>query len=138
MDGERPSAAPLVVYTSRANSHPFQDRHIYCQDSVKIGRSVARAHPAPANAIFDCKVLSRNHALLWFEDNKVSEPNIIIRPSSLTQFRAKNILCFCFTVYKFLLKIPVNVDSVRLINCFRSMNFIQFHHRNCNVHTNMS
>ncbi|XP_067932386.1 sarcolemmal membrane-associated protein-like isoform X2 [Watersipora subatra] len=70
MDGDRSSAAPLVVFTSRPNSHPFQERHIYCQDPVKIGRSVARAHPLPTNAIFDCKVLSRNHALLWFEDDK--------------------------------------------------------------------
>lgn len=66
-------AAPLVVFTSRPNSHPFQERHISCQDPIKIGRSVARYHPAPTNAIFDCKVLSRNHALLWFEDNKVGD-----------------------------------------------------------------
>ena len=38
----------------------------------KIGRSVARFRAAPNNAIFDCKVLSRNHALLWFENGKVS------------------------------------------------------------------
>jgi hypothetical protein len=38
---------------------------------VKIGRSVARARAAPNNAIFDCKVLSRNHALLWYENGKV-------------------------------------------------------------------
>ena len=74
MEGERVimPAAPLVVFTSRPNSHPFQERHISCQDPIKIGRSVARYHPAPTNAIFDCKVLSRNHALLWFEDDKVS------------------------------------------------------------------
>ena len=78
MEGDRSTASPLVVFTSRPNSHPFQERHIYCQDPVKIGRSVARAHPAPTNAIFDCKVLSRNHASLWFEDNKVSESLVII------------------------------------------------------------
>lgn len=37
---------------------------------VKIGRSVARARAAPNNAIFDCKVLSRNHALLWYSSGK--------------------------------------------------------------------
>ena len=37
----------------------------------KIGRSVARSRAATNNAIFDCKVLSRNHALLWFENGKV-------------------------------------------------------------------
>merc|ERR1719228_2069090 len=38
--------------------------------SVKVGRSVARARPVQTNAIFDCKVLSRNHALLWYENGK--------------------------------------------------------------------
>merc|ERR1719228_3204643 len=37
---------------------------------VKVGRSVARARPVQTNAIFDCKVLSRNHALLWYENGK--------------------------------------------------------------------
>merc|ERR1719350_1543699 len=37
---------------------------------VKVGRSVARARPVNTNAIFDCKVLSRNHALLWYENGK--------------------------------------------------------------------
>merc|ERR1719447_931769 len=37
---------------------------------VKVGRSVARARPIQTNAIFDCKVLSRNHALLWYENGK--------------------------------------------------------------------
>ena len=32
---------------------------------------MARARAAPNNAIFDCKVLSRNHALLWYENGKV-------------------------------------------------------------------
>jgi len=31
---------------------------------------VARARPLNTNAIFDCKVLSRNHALLWYENGK--------------------------------------------------------------------
>lgn len=40
------------------------------EQPVKIGRSVARARAAPNNAIFDCKVLSRNHALLWYSSGK--------------------------------------------------------------------
>lgn len=31
---------------------------------------MARARPINNNAIFDCKVLSRNHALLWYENGK--------------------------------------------------------------------
>ncbi|XP_058856455.1 sarcolemmal membrane-associated protein-like isoform X4 [Acipenser ruthenus] len=60
-----PSA--LAVFTCRPNSHPFQERHVYLDEPVKIGRSVARCRPAQNNATFDCKVLSRNHALIWFD-----------------------------------------------------------------------
>lgn len=40
---------------------------MYLEEPVKIGRSVARCRPAQNNATFDCKVLSRNHALVWFD-----------------------------------------------------------------------
>ncbi|KAK3918615.1 Sarcolemmal membrane-associated protein [Frankliniella fusca] len=58
------------VLTCRFNSHPFQERSLILDQPVKIGRSVARAKPAANNAIFDCKVLSRNHALLWYDTGK--------------------------------------------------------------------
>ncbi|XP_031644256.1 sarcolemmal membrane-associated protein isoform X2 [Oncorhynchus kisutch] len=60
-----PSA--LAFFSCRPNSHPFQERHVYLDEPVKIGRSVARCRPAQNNATFDCKVLSRNHALVWFD-----------------------------------------------------------------------
>lgn len=58
------------ILTPRCNSHPFQERTLILDQQVKIGRSVARAKPAINNAIFDCKVLSRNHALLWYDNGK--------------------------------------------------------------------
>ncbi|XP_051166302.1 sarcolemmal membrane-associated protein [Leptopilina boulardi] len=58
------------VLICRDNSHPFQDRTLLLDHPVKIGRSVARAKAAPSNAIFDCKVLSRNHAILWYDSGK--------------------------------------------------------------------
>lgn len=63
---------PRAILTSRPNSHPFQERHLSLDQAIKVGRSVARCRPATSNAIFDCKVLSRNHALLWYENGKVS------------------------------------------------------------------
>ena len=54
----------------RPNSHPFNDRNLALDQAVKVGRSVARARATSTNAIFDCKVLSRNHALLWYEAGK--------------------------------------------------------------------
>ncbi|XP_042227918.1 sarcolemmal membrane-associated protein-like isoform X1 [Homarus americanus] len=59
-----------AILQCRPNSHPFPERTLVLDQPVKIGRSVARARPATNNAIFDCKVLSRNHALLWYENGK--------------------------------------------------------------------
>ncbi|XP_050419857.1 sarcolemmal membrane-associated protein [Adelges cooleyi] len=53
-----------------ANSHPFEERTLTLDQPVKIGRLLAKAKVSPNNGIFDCKVLSRNHALLWHENNK--------------------------------------------------------------------
>ncbi|XP_067124661.1 sarcolemmal membrane-associated protein-like isoform X3 [Centruroides vittatus] len=64
------SMVPRAVLICRPNSHPFQERHLALDQPVKVGRSVARCRPATNNAIFDCKVLSRNHALLWYENGK--------------------------------------------------------------------
>jgi hypothetical protein len=66
------SMSALAILSCRQNSHPFQERHITLLEPMKIGRSVARARPAPNNGIFDCKVLSRNHAMLWYENGTVS------------------------------------------------------------------
>lgn len=68
-DTPRLSSMPsaLAIFTCRPNSHPFQERHVYLDEPIKIGRSVARCRPAQNNATFDCKVLSRNHALVWFD-----------------------------------------------------------------------
>lgn len=61
---------PRAILTCRPNSHPFPERVLNLDQPAKVGRSVARCRQAPNNAIFDCKVLSRNHALLWYENGK--------------------------------------------------------------------
>ncbi|EZA58632.1 hypothetical protein DMN91_009032 [Ooceraea biroi] len=67
-NNKMPAAKGILI--CRDNSHPFQERTLTLEQPVKIGRSVARARAAPNNAIFDCKVLSRNHALLWYSSGK--------------------------------------------------------------------
>lgn len=62
---------PCCVFHCRPNSHPFQERCIPLNEAVKVGRAVARLKALPNNAIFDCKVLSRQHAKLWYESGKV-------------------------------------------------------------------
>ena len=50
------AGVPRASLICRPNSHPFQDRMLGLDQSVKVGRSVARARPVNTNAIFDCKV----------------------------------------------------------------------------------
>ncbi|KAM7170761.1 sarcolemmal membrane-associated protein isoform 10-T11 [Macrochelys suwanniensis] len=88
-----PSA--LAIFTCRPNSHPFQERHVYLDEPVKIGRSVARCRPAQNNATFDCKVLSRNHALVWF-DHKTGKMKILI---TLKNTLITSKLVWCCTFY---------------------------------------
>jgi pSer/pThr/pTyr-binding forkhead associated (FHA) protein len=63
---------PYALFLFRSNSslETFEERRISLDKPCKIGRSVAKIKPEPNNAIFDCKVLSRNHALLWHENGK--------------------------------------------------------------------
>lgn len=69
--GDNPNG-PFAIFLFRSNSglELFEERKISLDKPCKIGRSVAKIKPEPNNAIFDCKVLSRNHALLWHENNK--------------------------------------------------------------------
>ncbi len=71
--GENPNG-PYAIFLFRSNSglELFEERKISLDKPCKIGRSVAKIKPESNNAIFDCKVLSRNHALLWHENNKVT------------------------------------------------------------------
>lgn len=67
VNGNKTAKAILICHP---NSHSFLDRTLILDKPVKIGRSVGHNKTSVNNGIFDCKVLSRNHALLWFEDGK--------------------------------------------------------------------
>lgn len=70
--------AAVAIFSCRPNSNSFQERHMSLHEPVKIGRAVARTRSSPNNGIFDCKVLSRNHALLWYESGKVSKAYLLL------------------------------------------------------------
>lgn len=84
-----------AILTCRPNSHLFQERTLTLDQPIKVGRSVARVKPTANNAIFDCKVLSRHHALLWYENGKfylqVGSLNIKKKKqlSTLSSFRSQ-------------------------------------------------
>ncbi|CAG9767057.1 unnamed protein product [Ceutorhynchus assimilis] len=70
LEEEHEIMAAKAILICRPNSHHFQERTLTLDQPIKVGRSVARAKPTSSNAIFDCKVLSRHHALLWHENGK--------------------------------------------------------------------
>lgn len=61
---------PRAVLKPHSNSYPFEERTVDLNGAIKVGRAVAKCKAQSDNAIFDCKVLSRNHALIWFETGK--------------------------------------------------------------------
>ena len=65
--------AALLVLTQFSDSHPFDERRVPLRDRerVHVGRCNGVNQADPSNTIFDCKVLSRNHALVWYENGKV-------------------------------------------------------------------
>lgn len=61
---------PRAILKHHSNSYPFEERNLDLTGMVKVGRAMAKCKPQNDNAIFDCKVLSRNHAVIWFENGK--------------------------------------------------------------------
>lgn len=64
---------PFIVLNAHTNSHPFSTRKIFIQEfnqEIKVGRSIAKNKVTANNAIFDCKVLSRNHAVFLYSEKE--------------------------------------------------------------------
>ncbi|OTF83086.1 sarcolemmal membrane-associated protein-like protein [Euroglyphus maynei] len=61
---------PFIILTKKENSCHFIERRISLAKQAKVGRSIGKTLASLNNAVFDCKVLSRNHAVLWYEDGK--------------------------------------------------------------------
>ncbi|XP_063364400.1 sarcolemmal membrane-associated protein [Cydia amplana] len=58
---------PKALFVPHSNSLPFEERRVTLEQPVKIGRNVYRATPSPTNTIFECRVLSRHHATLYYD-----------------------------------------------------------------------
>ncbi|XP_049873117.1 sarcolemmal membrane-associated protein isoform X2 [Pectinophora gossypiella] len=61
------AGVPRAIFIPHANSLPFEERRVTLEQPVKIGRNVYRATPSPTNTIFECRVLSRHHATLYYK-----------------------------------------------------------------------
>ena len=62
--------AAKAILVAKPNSFHFEDRALDLSSSVRIGRSHKDDKSSSGNAIFDCKVLSRNHAVIMAEEGK--------------------------------------------------------------------
>ena len=62
--------AAKAILTPKPSSSLFEDRCLQLSSSARIGRSHKEDRSDSGNGVFECKVLSRNHALLKFEDGK--------------------------------------------------------------------
>ncbi|KPJ08546.1 Sarcolemmal membrane-associated protein [Papilio machaon] len=58
---------PRAIFIPHSNSLPFDERRVTLEQPIKIGRNVYRATPTPTNTIFECRVLSRHHATLYYD-----------------------------------------------------------------------
>ncbi|XP_064400606.1 sarcolemmal membrane-associated protein-like isoform X2 [Halichondria panicea] len=61
---------PKIVVVPHERSILFNKRECAMSEPQKVGRSVDKKRILQNNLIFDCRVLSRNHALIWFENGK--------------------------------------------------------------------
>ena len=91
----------VAIFTSRPNSQDFQERRIQLNEPVKIGRSVAKVKSAASNLIFDCKVLSRNHAIIWHEGGKVSPSTFLSTVLELCTVQLNRIAVGFYCIFRF-------------------------------------
>ena len=73
MAGEAAGSVAKLVLVPHERSHPFARRECVVGEPLKVGRSVDKRRISQNNLIFDCRVLSRNHALIWFRNGKVRD-----------------------------------------------------------------
>ena len=63
--------SPTVIFECGPSSYTFEQRTVILAlngTPTKIGRSQGPLKPKSDNAIFECRVLSRNHAQIWYQD----------------------------------------------------------------------
>lgn len=59
-----------AFFAPKPNSFHFEDRLLELDSPVKIGRSHKDDRSESGNGYFDCKVLSRSHAMVMFDEGK--------------------------------------------------------------------
>ena len=73
-----------AIFTVDSKSHPAADRYLVLDDPMRIGRAICLTMPSNQNLVFNCKVMSRNHALLWYDKG-----SFFLKVIELTRFLIK-------------------------------------------------
>ena len=60
-----------AIFLCLPSSHQFVEKEVYLNGKIKIGRVYMSAKPCRDKLFFDSKVLSKNHALIWYDNGKV-------------------------------------------------------------------
>lgn len=58
-----------AIFICLPSSHPFVEKEVYLNGKIKIGRTYLPAKQCRDKLFFDSKVLSKNHALIWYDNN---------------------------------------------------------------------
>jgi len=58
-----------AIFVCLPSSHPFVEKEVYLNGKIKIGRTVVTAKQKD-KLFFDSKVLSKNHAIIWYDNGK--------------------------------------------------------------------
>lgn len=60
-----------AIFICLPSSHPFVEKEVILNGKLKIGRTYLPAKQCRDKLFFDSKVLSKSHALIWYENEKV-------------------------------------------------------------------
>ena len=60
-----------AIFICLPSSHPFVEKEVYLNGKIKIGRTYMSAKQCRDKLFFDSKVLSKSHALIWYDNGKV-------------------------------------------------------------------
>lgn len=65
------SAYAKAIFICLPSSHPFVEKEVFLVGKIKIGRTYMSAKQCRDKLFFDSKVLSKSHALIWYDNGKV-------------------------------------------------------------------
>lgn len=70
-NGTNGTSHARAIFVCLPSSHPFVEKEVYLNGKIKIGRTYMSLKQCRDKLFFDSKVLSKSHALIWYDNGKV-------------------------------------------------------------------